>query len=70
MSAGCGAGGAWGQAVRPSALSFAPRRWRRGSSSAPLVAMDKLFSPTLTLHIGCGFALVAIGLVPILTRKG
>ena len=32
--------------------------------------MDKLFSPTLALHIGCGFALVAVGLVPILTRKG
>jgi uncharacterized membrane protein len=32
--------------------------------------MDKLFSPTLALHIGCGFALVAVGLLPILTRKG
>jgi uncharacterized membrane protein len=29
-----------------------------------------LFSPTLALHIGCGFALVAVGLVPILSRKG
>lgn len=32
--------------------------------------MDKLFSPTLALHIGCGFLLVVVGLVPILTRKG
>jgi uncharacterized membrane protein len=32
--------------------------------------MDKLFSPTLAMHIGCGFALVAVGLLPILTRKG
>lgn len=35
-----------------------------------MAAMDTLFSPTLALHVGCGFALVAIGLVPILTRKG
>ncbi len=35
-----------------------------------MVAMDKLFSPSLALHIGCGFLLVAIGLIPILTRKG
>jgi len=33
-------------------------------------AMDKLFSPTLAAHIGCGFLLVAIGLLPILSRKG
>jgi uncharacterized membrane protein len=33
--------------------------------------MDKLFfSPALALHIGCGFALVAVGLAPILSRKG
>ncbi len=32
--------------------------------------MDKLFPPTLALHIACGFALVVVGLVPILTRKG
>lgn len=32
--------------------------------------METLFSPALALHIGCGFALVAVGLVPILTRKG
>lgn len=32
--------------------------------------MDKLFSPTLALHIGCGFALVVVGLIPILARKG
>lgn len=29
-----------------------------------------LFSPALALHIGCGFLLVAIGLIPILSRKG
>ena len=33
-------------------------------------AMDTLFSPTLAVHIGCGFALVVVGLLPILTRKG
>jgi len=32
--------------------------------------MDKLFSPTLAAHVGCGFLLVAVGLLPILTRKG
>jgi uncharacterized membrane protein len=32
--------------------------------------MDQLFSPTLALHIGCGFALVVLGLLPILSRKG
>ena len=32
--------------------------------------MDKLFSPTLAIHVGCGFALVVVGLLPILTRKG
>lgn len=33
--------------------------------------MDKLiFSPALAVHVGCGFLLVAIGLLPILTRKG
>lgn len=33
--------------------------------------MDTLiFSPALAIHIGCGFALVAVGLVPILSRKG
>ncbi len=31
---------------------------------------SRLFSPTLALHIGCGFLLVAIGLIPILSRKG
>ncbi|WP_454718163.1 hypothetical protein [Caulobacter segnis] len=32
--------------------------------------MEKLFSPALALHVTCGFALVAAGLAPILTRKG
>lgn len=32
--------------------------------------MDTLFSPALALHVGCGFILVAVGLLPILTRKG
>jgi uncharacterized membrane protein len=32
--------------------------------------MTQIFSPTLALHIACGFALVAAGLLPILTRKG
>ncbi|WP_454761637.1 hypothetical protein [Caulobacter segnis] len=32
--------------------------------------MEKLFSPALALHVACGFALVAAGLLPILTRKG
>ncbi len=32
--------------------------------------MTDLFPPTLTLHIACGFAAVAAGLLPILTRKG
>jgi len=33
--------------------------------------MDKLFfSPALALHIGCGFLLVAVGLLPIFSRKG
>nr|WP_295107959.1 hypothetical protein [uncultured Caulobacter sp.] len=32
--------------------------------------MEKLFSPALALHVACGFALVAAGLAPILTRKG
>jgi uncharacterized membrane protein len=33
--------------------------------------MDKLiFSPALAAHVACGFALVAVGLLPILTRKG
>jgi len=35
-----------------------------------MVAMDNLIPLTLALHIACGFALVAIGLIPILTRKG
>jgi hypothetical protein len=32
--------------------------------------MTWLFSPTLALHITCGFALVAAGLVPIFSAKG
>lgn len=32
--------------------------------------MEKLFSPVLALHVACGFALVAAGLPPILTREG
>lgn len=32
--------------------------------------METLFSPALALHISCGFALVVVGLVPILARKG
>lgn len=32
--------------------------------------METLFSPALALHVGCGFILVAVGLLPILTRKG
>ena len=32
--------------------------------------MTRLFDPTLTLHIACGFAAVAIGFVPLVTRKG
>lgn len=36
-----------------------------------MAAMDKLmFSPALAVHVACGCALVAIGLVPILSRKG
>lgn len=49
--------------VRPSTLA-------ETLAATTLPAMDKLFSPTLALHIGCGFALVAVGLIPILTRKG
>ncbi len=40
------------------------------TAAVMLRAMDKLFSPTLAVHIGCGFLLVAVGLAPILTRKG
>lgn len=32
--------------------------------------MTQIFSPALALHVACGFALVAAGLLPILTRKG
>lgn len=32
--------------------------------------MDTLFSPALLLHIACGFLAVAVGLGPILSRKG
>ncbi|MFT4254784.1 MAG: hypothetical protein QM608_20150 [Caulobacter sp.] len=32
--------------------------------------MDSLFSPALALHVACGFAAVAAGLVPLLSRKG
>lgn len=32
--------------------------------------MTQLFSPVLALHITCGFALVAVGLVPIFSVKG
>ncbi|MBI1686843.1 DUF2306 domain-containing protein [Caulobacter hibisci] len=32
--------------------------------------MDSLFSPALALHVACGLAAVAAGLVPILARKG
>lgn len=32
--------------------------------------MDKLFTPILALHIAAGFAAVALGVAPILTRKG
>ena len=32
--------------------------------------MTALFSPTLALHIACGFALVVAGLAPIFTAKG
>lgn len=40
-------------------------------ASALIAAMDKLiFSPALAAHVACGFALVAAGLAPILTRKG
>lgn len=38
---------------------------------ARVSAMDTLiFSPALAVHVACGFALVAAGLAPILTRKG
>ena len=49
--------------IRPGALAIRLRRNHR-------LVMDKLFSPTLALHIFCGFALVVVGLLPILTRKG
>jgi uncharacterized membrane protein len=32
--------------------------------------MTELFAPTLALHVACGFAAVAAGLIPILSRKG
>ena len=32
--------------------------------------MTSLFAPTLILHITCGLAACAVGLVPIFTRKG
>jgi len=32
--------------------------------------MSNLFAPILALHIGCGLAAVAVGVMPILTRKG
>lgn len=32
--------------------------------------MTSLFSPTLALHVTCGFLAVAAGLAPILSRKG
>lgn len=32
--------------------------------------MEQLFAPTLALHIACGLAAAAVGLAPILTRKG
>lgn len=32
--------------------------------------MDKLFTPILALHIAAGLAAVALGVAPILTRKG
>ncbi|MBO9710280.1 MAG: hypothetical protein J7521_18915 [Caulobacter sp.] len=32
--------------------------------------MEKLFSPALALHLGCGFMAMTVGLVPIFSRKG
>lgn len=32
--------------------------------------MSSVFDPVLALHIGCGFLCVALGLAPLLTRKG
>lgn len=60
-----------GQAiVSPLQTSIRPLTVASKRRPCLLAAMEKLFSPALALHIGCGFALVAIGLFPILTRKG